>query len=71
MQITLNGVPLEVGDGLTVADLLNRDGYVAERVATMVNGEVAPRDTRSATTLVAGDVVEVVTFAGGGQESGG
>lgn len=66
MQIALNGEPRQVREDITLADLLAESHYIAERVATMVNGDVIARDTRGGRLLRPGDRVEVVSFAGGG-----
>ncbi|HSC88724.1 MAG TPA: sulfur carrier protein ThiS [Polyangiaceae bacterium] len=65
MDITINGQPHQVPEGLTLSGLLahlDLNGPVAiER-----NAEVVPRVDHAATTLVAGDVLEIVHFVGGG-----
>ena len=53
-------------DGSTLAQLLERDGFDAPRVACELNGVIVPRDAYAATVLRAGDVLEVVRFVGGG-----
>ncbi|WP_418470680.1 sulfur carrier protein ThiS, partial [Eggerthella sp.] len=53
-------------DGSTLAQLLERDGFDAARVACELNGAIVPRDAYAATVLRAGDVLEVVRFVGGG-----
>jgi sulfur carrier protein len=66
MQLTVNGEARDVPEGLTVrglVELLQLDGGP---VAVERNGEVVPRAEHASTPLVAGDVIEVVHFVGGG-----
>lgn len=66
MNITLNGDPIEVPVGHTVA-LLVADLKVGDkRVAIEVNEEIVPRSTYDHHCLSQGDRVEVVTAIGGG-----
>lgn len=65
MQISINGEPREVPDGVTLEGLL-RELKIAERVAVEVNLEVVRRARHAEHRLRAGDRVEIVTFVGGG-----
>ncbi|MDG1050058.1 MAG: sulfur carrier protein ThiS [Planctomycetota bacterium] len=64
--IHVNGEPLEVSAGSTVADLVAARGLRPEQVAVEVNQELAPRATHPERALEAGDRVEIVTLVGGG-----
>lgn len=66
MQLTLNGEPRQVRDGLTVADLVGDLGLRARRIAVEINLDVLPRDDYERRALRDGDVVEIVQFIGGG-----
>ena len=66
MRATVNGDSLELPDGLTVADLLRHLGVRAERVAVERNGAVVKRARQLEERIAAGDVLEIVTFVGGG-----
>ena len=66
MRATVNGEPLELPDGLTVAALLHHLGVRAERVAVERNGEVVKQARHAEQELAPGDVLEIVTFVGGG-----
>jgi len=66
MTITLNGTQVEVADGITVAGLLRERDLPPERVAVERNREIVPRATYGQVVLAAGDVLEIVTFVGGG-----
>ncbi len=65
-QVQLNGKPEEVGEGTTLAELLEAKGVNPRRVAVELNRRILPRDEFPSTKLQGGDVVEVVTFVGGG-----
>jgi thiamine biosynthesis protein ThiS len=66
MQITVNGQPREVAPGSTVAALLVELGLDPRQLAVERNLELVPRTEHAATTLAAGDRLEVVTLVGGG-----
>jgi thiamine biosynthesis protein ThiS len=66
MRATVNGDPLELPDGLSVADLLRQLGVRAERVAIERNGTVVKRARHPDEKIAEGDVLEIVTFVGGG-----
>ncbi|MCA9612650.1 MAG: sulfur carrier protein ThiS [Sandaracinus sp.] len=66
MRIVLNGEDREVGDGVTVTELLRELGLEGVLVAVERNEEIVPRATHPTTVLHDGDAVEVVHFVGGG-----
>jgi len=66
MQLTVNGDPLKVPDGLTVATLLIHLNLTDGPVAVERNREVIPRGDHANTPLSDGDVLELVHFVGGG-----
>jgi sulfur carrier protein len=66
MQVKVNGEPLELPDGCTVAALVERLRLDAVRVAVERNEDVVPRRTWAESPLSDGDHVEIVTFVGGG-----
>ena len=66
MQLRVNGEPVELPDGTTVADLVARRAEGHRRVAVARNGDVVPRSTWSATALTEGDAVEVLVAVAGG-----
>jgi sulfur carrier protein len=66
MQATVNGERKELPEGLTVLGLLQHLGVRAERVAVERNGAVVKRARHADERLAAGDVLEIVTFVGGG-----
>ena len=66
MRATVNGESLDLPEGLTVAALLQRLGVQGDRVAVERNGEVVKKARHGEQTLAQGDVLEIVTFVGGG-----
>lgn len=66
MQITLNGQKKDVPDGLTVEGLLRHLNIEPARVAVELNLEVVKKAEYSSKGLSDGDVIEVVSFMGGG-----
>ena len=66
MRATVNGEKLELPEGLTVAALLLHLGVRAERVAVERNGAVVKKARHAEEPLSPGDVLEIVTFVGGG-----
>ena len=53
-------------DGRMLLDYLRETGYVPARIAVERNGEIVPRATYESVRLAACDVVEIVSFVGGG-----
>jgi sulfur carrier protein len=56
-QITLNGEPLQLELGATLADLVASLHQPPQALATAVNGEFVPRDARAQVQLRDGDAV--------------
>lgn len=67
IEVHINGEPHSLPEGSTVRSLLEDLG-VADRegTAVAVNMEVIPRSAHVATTLQAGDRIEIVQAVGGG-----
>ena len=64
-MVTVNGKACQV-DGLDVLSMLEQKGFMLSRVVTELNGQIIPKNSYESTTLKDGDVVEVVSFVGGG-----
>lgn len=64
-EITLNGRPVATAAG-TLADLIDEQGLGEMKVATALNGEFVAARARTATTIAAGDRVEVLSARQGG-----
>ncbi len=62
----INGVQKEYSEKLTISEMLKKEKYHKERVAVELNEEIVPKDEYDTTVLQDIDVVEVVSFMGGG-----
>ncbi|MGH9093090.1 MAG: sulfur carrier protein ThiS [Acidimicrobiales bacterium] len=65
-MITLNGEPVDVDDGTTVADVVAGLCTTDRGVAVAVDREVVPRSRWAEVVVPPGSRVEVVTAAAGG-----
>ena len=66
MRVTINGESRSVASATTVADLLGELGLDPRRVAVECNKLLVRRAAFDQTSLGDGDVLEIVTFVGGG-----
>jgi sulfur carrier protein len=68
MKLNINGEArsFDTSAAFTLADLLDRLGIKADRVAVELNRDIVPRDQWPQTVLNEGDRLEVVHFVGGG-----
>jgi thiamine biosynthesis protein ThiS len=66
VALAVNGEPMEVPAGTSVAGLLDLVGLAAKKVAVERNLEIVPRSAYGQTVLCAGDAIEIVHFVGGG-----
>lgn len=65
-MVQINGKTRENCEGLTVEEMVDREGLQKSRVAVEINGEIVSKQKYNDTVLHSGDVVEVVSFVGGG-----
>lgn len=66
LSLVVNGEPRTLGDGRTVAALLESLGLGGRRVAVAVNRSVVPRSRHASHLLADGDRVEILEAVGGG-----
>ncbi|NIA21217.1 MAG: sulfur carrier protein ThiS [Anaerolineaceae bacterium] len=66
MEISVNGKPQTVDEGITVSQLLAALEVTVGRVAVELNRQIVPKAEHDSVTLSAGDKVEIVSFVGGG-----
>ena len=66
LELSVNGGPLTVPGGATVASLLTQLGLDRRKVAIERNAAIVPRSRYEETALCAADQVEIVHFIGGG-----
>jgi len=67
VTITLNGEKKEVPDNVTVSGLLEFLNIQQQRVAVERNEMIVKKDRYGETVLADGDMLEVVSFMGGGR----
>jgi thiamine biosynthesis protein ThiS len=66
MQVTVNGAPRDVPEGLSVRGLIEHLGLADGPVAVEINREIVPRAEHAARKVASGDTIEIVHFVGGG-----
>ncbi len=66
MQVTVNGQPRDIPDGLTVSALVEHLGLTQGPVAVEINRAIIPRAFHSEKRVEASDIIEIVHFVGGG-----
>jgi len=66
MNVTVNGKPMELPDGLTIDGLLTHLGVRREYTAVAVNREVTPKHQYAHSVISDGDKIEIVRPMGGG-----
>lgn len=64
-MVKINGKNIEAA-GMTISVYLDNSGYDPKVVAVELNEEIVPKSSYGETVLKDGDVVEVVSFVGGG-----
>ena len=65
-MIKVNGEVAENIAGKNVAEYLIESGYDLKRVAVELNGDILPKGQYESTLLQDGDIIEIVSFVGGG-----
>jgi sulfur carrier protein len=64
--IYLNGKAQAIDDHISVAVLLDTNGYARRAVAVEINREIVPKSTHADRLVRDGDRVEIVEAMGGG-----
>lgn len=64
-MVRINGVDYKV-DGEKLIDFIKQYGFVLTRIVVEYNGKILPRADLGTVLLSDGDVVEIVSFVGGG-----
>lgn len=65
-MVRINGEERENYEGLTVEEMVGRDGLQKSRIAIEINGVIVSKQTYKDTVIHSGDVIEIVSFVGGG-----
>ncbi len=67
MNLIINGESREFSESpLSLAELVEKLGMKADRVAVELNRQIVPREQWPSTPLKDGDRLEIVHFVGGG-----
>ncbi|MGC8120642.1 sulfur carrier protein ThiS [Marinobacter sp. VGCF2001] len=66
MLVQVNGEPMELASGATIAALIDQLTLTGKRLAVEVNEDIVPRSQHVHFTLNEGDRVEMVHAIGGG-----
>ena len=65
-MITINGKTRGLSENITVSEYLKQNQYRPERIAIELNGSILPKSAYDSTVLKDEDVMEIVSFVGGG-----
>lgn len=65
-MIRVNGEEKHLENEITLQDFLEQEGYQTGRIAVEKNGGIVPKSQYAETLLHSGDVLEIVSFVGGG-----
>ena len=65
-MITINGKSIGLSENITVSEYLKQNQYRPERIAIELNGNILPKSAYDSTVLKDEDVMEIVSFVGGG-----
>lgn len=65
-MVNINGHSIELKSSITIADYLAQNDYKTDRIAVELNEAILPKDSYASTILKDGDVLEIVSFVGGG-----
>ena len=66
MTIYVNGEEKNIPESFTVADYVSSEGFLLTRIAVEINGDIIPKAKYNETLLHSKDVIEIVSFVGGG-----
>lgn len=66
MEITVNGEKVFCEEGITLESLIVQRGHDKRQIAVEWNEKIVPKQEYSTSVIQANDVIEIVTFMGGG-----
>jgi len=66
MVIIVNGKEMQAGEGLTVTGLFKELGLSDKRVAVELNRVILRREEYDERVVLEGDIIEIISFVGGG-----
>ena len=62
----VNGINITLKKQITLTEFLNENNYNINRIVIELNGEIVSKDKYNTINLKDTDVMEVLTFVGGG-----
>ena len=62
----VNGETLMMQEPCTLLQFLEKRNCVLDRVAVELNGDIVPKVLYESTTITNNDIIEIVSFIGGG-----
>ena len=65
-MIRLNGNETKGYEDVSLEQMLSKEGFDKTRIAVEINGAIVSKRDYAQTIIHAGDVIEVVSFVGGG-----
>ncbi len=65
-MIRVNGEDRTLAEETLLSEFLEKEGYQKSRIAVELNEKIIPKSQYEETLLHDGDVLEVVSFVGGG-----
>jgi sulfur carrier protein len=66
IRMRINGVDIILKSPQTLENFLKTNNYVIERIVIELNGEIISKEKYSTINLKNSDIIEVLTFVGGG-----
>lgn len=65
-MVKVNGKEVNNANGISLEELLIREGYSLEKTVVELNGEIMSKAQYKQTNIKDGDSLEVISFVGGG-----
>ncbi len=66
LTLSLNGDKMNLQQPDSLSQLLEKQGYQAQKIAVAINGEFVPRSLYEQTSVNDGDQIDVIQAVGGG-----
>jgi len=66
MKVMVNGEKFSCQEGISLKELVEQRGHDVRQIAVERNEKIISKELYGSTILKEGDVVEIVTFMGGG-----
>ena len=66
VKMKINGENFSQSKPVLLRDLIKNLGYSTDKIAVELNGDIVPKSSYSEITARSGDIIEIVSFVGGG-----